>query len=209
MSARQSTQPALRAEGDSEAQLVAALKRHDDGACELLVRRYGARMLAIARRLLNDPAAAEDCVQEAFLKAFRRIDGFEGRSSLATWLHRITVNLALMRLRSRQHRSELSIDDLQPVFDAYACRTGAAWDGADAIERHVYGKQVHDLVKSKIAELPEDYRVVLMLRDIEEFDTAQVADMLEINEGTVKVRLHRARAALKKLLEPALAESRS
>ena len=204
MSARQSIPAASDSADESEAGLIAALKRKEDRACEQMVRRYGGRMLAIARRLLGDAAAAEDCVQDALLQAFRRIDGFESRSSLATWLHRITVNAALMRLRSRQHTSEVTIDDLQPVFDAYAVRTGAAWDGANAMERRVYGRQVNDLVKAKIAELPEDYRVVLMLRDVEEFDTAQVAEMLDINEGAVKVRLHRARAALKKLIEPAL-----
>ena len=209
MAVRRQISQADSVSGTAEAELVAALKRQDNGASEQMVRAYGGRMLAMAQRLMGDRAAAEDCVQEAMLQAFRRIDSFEGRSSLSTWLLRITVNAALMRLRTRQHGSEISIDHLQPVFDAHAFRTGEAWDAPADMERSVYGKQLKTLVRTKINELPERYRVVLMLRDIEELDTSQVAEILEINEGTVKVRLHRARSALKALLEPLMQESRA
>lgn len=189
------------ASGD-EASLVSRLRDGDEVAYEVLVRRYAPRMLATARRLLNDEAAAEDCMQEAFLNAFRSIDRFEERSSLSTWLHRITVNAALVRLRTRKRLGEQSIDGLMPEFDQNDCRIEPNWHFRETTEESLQRRQVRDLVIAKISELPETYRIVLMLRDIEELSTAEVAALLETTDGAVKIRLHRARAALKKLLEP-------
>jgi len=154
--------------------------------------------------MVGDSGLADDCVQEAFIKAFRNIGGFEGRSSLKTWLHRITVNEALMKLRSVDRRREDPIDDLLPDFDQNHCRIEPPWGGIPTPAELLERKSTRDLVGSKIQELPEDYRIVLQLRDIEEMTTAEVADMVGISESNVKVRLHRARAALKRLLEPIL-----
>ena len=159
-------------------------------------------MLATARRLMRDDAAAEDCLQDAFLNAFRSIDRFEGRSSLATWLHRITVNAALMRLRTRKRLGEQPIDALLPEFDENDCRIEPNWQFRETAEQSLERQQVRETVLAKINELPDPYRIVLMLRDIEELSTAEVATLLETSEGAVKTRLHRARSALKKLLEP-------
>lgn len=159
-------------------------------------------MLATARRILNDDAAAQDCVQEAFLNAFRSLERFEARSTLATWLTRITINAALMRLRSRTRRNEQSIDELGPEFDQNACRIEPHWLFPGDTDELLQRREIRELVRAKIAELPEQHRIVLMLRDIEELSTLEVAELLETTEGAVKTRLHRARAALKKLLEP-------
>lgn len=161
-------------------------------------------MRSLARRMLRDNALADDCVQEAFLKAFRHIEGFEGRSSLKTWLHRITVNEALMKLRALKRLDERPIDDLLPAFDANACRIEAPWMRLATTEEIVERESARALVVSKIGELPDSYRIILQLRDIEEMTTSEVAEMLGISETNVKVRLHRARSALKKILEPLL-----
>ena len=161
-------------------------------------------MLATATRLLGDPALAEDCVQESFISAFNNLDRFEGRSGVGTWLHRITVNACLMKLRSRRRKAEEPIDDLLPTFDENGCRIEPAWKSTRSVEDLVAEQQVRELVMEKIGELPDSYRIVLVLRDIEELDTREVAEILDTTEGAVKVRLHRARAALKKLLEPIL-----
>ena len=190
---------------DDEGALLAAVRQKDERACAQFVRRYGGRMLVTATRLLGDPVLAEDCVQESFLTAFRSLDRFEGRSGVGTWLHRITVNACLMKLRTRRRKAEESIDDLLPVFDENDCRIEPAWTVMRPVDELVADRQVRDLVIRRIGDLPEAYRIVLMLRDIEEMDTREVAEVLEISEGAVKVRLHRARAALKKLLEPILA----
>ena len=188
----------------AESSLVAALKSGDDGAAETLVRTYGPRLLAVATRILNDRALAEDCLQETFLAAFRKIDGFEERASLRSWLHRIAVNQALMKLRSRKAKAERPIDDLQPEFDADHCRLEPSWSQLATPEEIFEDAGRRALVRRKIEELPESYALVLKLRDIEELTTAEVAEALDTSEANVRVRLHRARAALKVLLEPLL-----
>ena len=188
----------------SEASLVAALKAGDEGAAENLVRTHAPWMIAVAGRMLADPALAEDCVQEAFINVFRKIGDFEERSSLKTWLHRVVVNQALMKLRSRRNRSECLIDDLLPAFDENACRIEASWQYLATPDEIFEHKDRRALIHSKINGLPESYRVILQMRDIEELTTREVAEGLGLSEANVKVRLHRARSALKKLLEPVL-----
>ena len=187
---------------ESENALIAGVRRNDPQACAQFVRRFTPRMLAVARRLLGDDMAAEDCVQEAFLNAFRNIDRFEERSSPETWLHRITVNVALMRLRSDKRRNEGSIEELLPDFDRQGCRIEPIWQMQDSVEEIVQRREIQELVMATVGELPESYRTGFILRDIEEMDTNDVAEFMGISEGAVRVRLHRARAALKKLLEP-------
>ena len=196
--------PGLQEGQLSEESLVAALKAGDKQAAEVLVRSEAGRMIAVAKRMLGDHALAEDCVQDAFIKLFRNIQGFEQRSSLRSWVHRIVVNEALMKLRSKRTRGEAPIDELLPEFDENACRIEGPWQYL-ATPEEIYARQDRrSLVLAKIDELPESYRVVLLLRDIEELSTREVADGLGLSEANVKVRQHRARSALKKLLEPLL-----
>ena len=186
----------------ADSELIAALRGGDDRAYELIVREHTPRMLATARRLLNDEAEAQDSVQEAFLNAFRGIDRFEEKAALGTWLHRIVINAALQRLRTRRRRAEESIEPLLPEFDDNDCRLEPRWGFPQSVEQIVQQRALCDLVISSIHKLPELHRTVLLLRDIEELDTNEVAAILDISAGTVKTRLHRARAALKKLLHP-------
>lgn len=193
---------AREAPGTKERGVVEALRRGDDGVFETIVRQYSPRMLATARRMMRDEAAAQDCVQDAFLSAYSKIGEFEARSTLATWLHRITVNAALMKLRTNRRRREDPIDPLLPTFDDYGCRIGPLSPIPVSADALIEQEQVRQTVLAKIGELPDSYRIVLMLRDIEELDTQEVANMLDVSQGAVKIRLHRARSALKKLLEP-------
>jgi RNA polymerase sigma-70 factor (ECF subfamily) len=186
----------------SDASLVRALQSGEAAAYETMVRSYGPRMLATAKRLLRGEEDARDAVQEAFVQAFRNIGSFEGRSSLGTWLHRIAVNAALMKMRARRRKPEGSIDELLPAFDTDGCRIEPLWQLDESVESMVQRDQVRDLVRQSIDALPDDYRAIVILRDIEGHDTATVAEMLDISREAVKTRLHRARAALKKLLEP-------
>ena len=191
----------------TESMLVAALKAGEAAAYEQMVREYGGRMLAVAERLLCNHADAQEAVQDAFLSAFRSLDKFDGRSLLSTWLHRIVVNAALMKARSMRRHPERSIDDLLPAFQADGHHASAIgrWTrtGLEATEQN----ETKEVIRSKIESLPESYRNVLILRDIEELDTETVAVMLELSPGAVKVRLHRARQALRTLLEPVFGES--
>jgi RNA polymerase sigma-70 factor (ECF subfamily) len=188
---------ATRGKADSHATLVARLQAGDPDAYETLVRVHGGRLLCVARRLLGNEDA-EDAVQEAFIKAFKAIGTFEERAQLQTWLHRIVVNTALMKLRTRKRKPEESIDELLPAFqaDGHQIAESREWSDA-ALER----KETASLVRRAIASLPEQYRVVLVLRDLEERDTAETAAVLGTSTTVVKVRLHRARQALRTLLD--------
>jgi RNA polymerase sigma-70 factor (ECF subfamily) len=183
-----------------EPALVARLRAGEESAFEQLVRSNSGRLLAAARRLLHNEEDARDAVQSAFIRAFQSIGRFREESRLSTWLHRILVNEALMKLRSRKGKEE-SIDDLLPSFqeDGHQVRETADWsDLADkALERAETAKMVNRL----IGELPESYRTVLVLWDIEGMSNAEIAEMLGISANLVKVRLHRARQALRTLLE--------
>jgi RNA polymerase sigma-70 factor (ECF subfamily) len=193
------------AAGVDEAALLAALRAGEDWAFEMLVRTYGGRLLAVARRFTDCDADAHDVVQSAYLSAFRSLHQFEGTSQLSTWLHRIVVNAALMRLRSRRRRPEESIEDMLPRFqeDGHHVEQFSAWQmPADEL---IAREEVRARVRAAIAQLPDSYRTVLLLRDIEELSTQEVAGMLSLTSNAVKVRLHRARQALAKLLSPAFA----
>lgn len=184
-----------------DAVLVERLRGGYPQAFELLVREYGGRMLATARRLVGTDDEARDVLQEAFLAAFRAIDTFAGAARLSTWLHRIVINAALMRLRSRRRRREESIDDLLPRFDdeGHWAEPASRWDTSTDVllERG----ETRAMVRKAIDRLPLNYRSVLLLRDIEELDTDETASLLGVTPNAVKTRLHRARQALRTLLQ--------
>lgn len=183
-----------------ETELVAALRMGDDRAFETLVRTHSGRMLSVCRRILRSDEEARDAVQEAFVSAFKSIRSFEGTCRLGTWLHRIAVNASLMRLRSRKRRPEESIDDLLPAFQDNGHAAVEPRDWSPSALQQVETRETRDFVRDCIDRLPEIYRMVLLLRDIQELDTAEAALVLGVTEGVVKVRLHRARHALRKLL---------
>jgi RNA polymerase sigma-70 factor (ECF subfamily) len=178
----------------------------DSTYIESMVRNNIAWMIAVADRLLADRALAEDAVQEAFISAFRGLDKFQNRSTLRTWLHRITVNTSLMKLRQLKRLAEQPIDEYLPEFDDNECRVEAVWQAIPSTEEIIANEQHCLQIHAGINQLPDAYRIVLLLRDIEGYDTGEVAQLLDISESNVKVRLHRARAALKKLIEPLLRE---
>jgi len=183
-----------------EAELLGALREGREEAFETLVRTHSGRMLSVCRRILRSDEEAKDAVQEAFVSAFRGISSFEGTSLLGTWLHRIAVNASLMRLRSKKRRPEDSIDELLPTFkdDGHARIEPRDW--SPSALQLVESRETREFVRGCIDRLPDMYRVVLLLRDIEEMDTSKAAEVLGVSEGVVKVRLHRARHALRRLL---------
>ena len=188
----------------SESGLVGRLRSGDRPATERFVREHAGWMLSLAQRFLKDSGLAEDCVQEAFLQAFRKIGEFEGRSALKSWLYRITTNTALMKLRSSRCAVEQSIEEVMPHLDRDCCQTAACWTEMPTPHEMLERKEIGQLVAAKMMELPDSYRIVLLLRDIEGMSTEETATILAVTQGAVKVRLHRARAAFKVLVEPVL-----
>lgn len=189
---------------EADAELVTRLRAGDESAYEALVRRHGPRLLATARRLLRQEEDARDAVQDAFLQSFRGLDRFQGDARLSTWLHRIVVNASLMKLRTRRRKPESPIDDLLPRFreDGHQAEPAAPW--RDTAHGRLERRETRDLVRRGIDALPETYRTVLVLRDIEGLDTAETSQALGIGAEAVKTRLHRARQALRQILDPHL-----
>lgn len=190
-----------RASG-SETSFVAALRTGDAAAYERLVREESPRLLAVTRRILRNEDDARDALQDAFIQAFRNISSFAGASKLSTWLHRIAVNAALMKLRTRKRQAEdeleeAAIEKALPTFSAdghwaFACR-----DWSKSADGLLQARETRELVRSALDALPTQHRLVLVLRDIEEMDTQEAATALGISETACKVRLHRARHALR------------
>lgn len=171
-------------------------------AFETLVRDNIGWMLSLANGILRDVAMAEDAVQSAFANIHKGLDGFENRAAIKTWMHRIVVNEALMVLRKTSRLKEQSLDGLSPEFDAKGCRIVAEAITWETPETELTSQQTLAIVRNEISSLPEAYSLVLILRDIKGMPTAEVAEILDLSEANVRVRLHRARAALKKRLEP-------
>lgn len=190
---------------DAESVLLTALRAGDDSAYEQMIRTYGGSILNKVRHIVIQEEDAHDCLQETFIQAFRKLHTFEQRSTLKTWLHKLAINIALMKVRSRQRKDELALEDWMGTFDELDERIEPHWDFGESVESLVLRNSTCTLVKQSIDALPDQYRIVLLLRDIEGYDTEEVANLLETSTGTIKTRLHRARAALKKKLEPLFA----
>ncbi|MFN0051176.1 MAG: sigma-70 family RNA polymerase sigma factor [Planctomycetales bacterium] len=201
MSQSTGVSPQGAASRSAEEDLLASLRAGDQQAYERVVRAHGGRLLSVARRLMHQEQDAQDAVQDAFLSAFRSLDQFDGQSLLSTWLHRIVVNACLMKLRTRRRKPEQSLEALLPRFkdDGHQLDPPAPWsEPAEVAAQRV---ETREFVRRSIAQLPESYRTVLLLRDIEELDTEETARMLEVSIPVVKTRLHRARQALRTLLD--------
>lgn len=191
----------------SEAELLKQLQSGDSTAFEQLVRLHGTRMLATARRFFHNEEDTADAVQDAFISAYKGIKTFKADSLLGTWLHRIVVNSCLMRRRSRDRRPTVPIEDLLPQFDETGHHCAPVRVFRDTPPDKLVAKELRQLVRDCIDQLPESYREVLILRDIEQLDTEVTAETLGLSAGVVKVRLHRARQALRTLLAPAMQEA--
>jgi len=198
------TAPIAALEAEAQACLARRLKAREPGAFEELAQSMGGRMFCVARRLLRCEQDAEDAVQDAFAGAVRCIDQFDGNALLSTWLHRITVNACLMKLRRMGRRPARLLGDVPPeALNDLPVEPPFRAGGEDA-DSELLREEVCDLVRSNIATLPEPFRVILILRDVEGLSTEEAAHALDISAAAAKTRLHRARQLLRDLLEPVL-----
>jgi len=185
---------------ETDRQLLEAIRRDDPAAFEEFVRRYGSRIYGFGVRVCGEPEAAKDVAQETLLQAFRSVKDVQEPKALRSWLYRVVSNACLMRRRKRKHepRRELSLDELMPGGPDEAGIQIP--DAADLPDVEAAREEAREAVHAGIAELSPEYRMVLLLRDIEQLSTKETADALELNESTVKMRLHRARLMLRKVL---------
>lgn len=182
----------------NEESLIEGLKNHEPDACTCLVKRFAPLVFAHARRMVHDSDEAEEVLQLTFMKACEKIDSFEGRSSLGTWLYRIATNQALMKLRSQKRDfvpladavEHLQPDDIpQNTYSWSKLPTTAALDA-----------ELRTQLEAALNELPDGLRVVFVLRDLQGLSTDETARHLGLGTSAVKVRLHRARLRLRELL---------
>jgi RNA polymerase sigma-70 factor (ECF subfamily) len=179
-----------------EAALLEGLRRKDRDACTCLLKRFAPRLYRLAVHLMGDPDEAEDVLQEGFIQACAHIDDFAGRSGLGTWLHRTVRNAALARLR----RKSLATAPL-PAADATPSAVHEALvDDTDEPRDAVLARERAEMLERAIVALPDGLRAAFVLRDLEGMSTKESAAALGITESAVKVRLHRARLALRAFL---------
>ncbi len=193
--------PGSQDQEHSEITLLDKLRQGDSASFEQLIREHGGYLMTITRRYLKSEADVQDSVQDTFLQAFRSVGQFEGRSSIKSWLHRIAVNSALMKIRAQGRRMEELVDDNANLFDEHGKRIESEPEIGDSVEDEAITKETRKSVRIHIEQLPELSRNLLLLRDIEGYSTEETAELLSISIASVKTGLHRARKSLKKRIE--------
>jgi RNA polymerase sigma-70 factor (ECF subfamily) len=179
----------------SDEEVVARVLAGETGTFEIIMRRYNQRLYRVARAILRNDGEAEDVMQDAYVRAYEHLDQFAGRAKFSTWLTRIAVHEAL----ARQHRRN-RYQDLEPMSE----QEGDPMDRFASLalnpEQQAANSEIRRLLEEAVEKLPDAYRAIFILRDVEDMSTTDAADALEITEENVKVRLHRARALLRKSL---------
>ncbi len=192
----------MRKEPDPDYETVLRCQKGDVEAFEQIVIRHQKKMFNISYRMTGDYNEAAEVVQDAFLSAYKNIKGFRGGARFSTWLYTIVINLSrnrLKQMKARTHREPLSIDDPLRTNDGEMKLDHPSNDVPvpDRLERHEVKQWVHGCIKS----LEDEFREVVVLRDIQGFSYSEISDMLKVAEGTVKSRLHSAREYLKNCLK--------
>lgn len=167
-----------------------------------LYSEYYPKIVGYLRRLVGD-AEAEDVAQEAFVKISRSLDGFRGDSSLSTWIYRIATNAAMDHHRKPSSRGAAKSVDLPADEDLSSEERVLLHDNAPRLDTALIRKDMNECIRGLVNDLPENYRVVLMLGDLEGFSNAEIAEILGLSLETVKIRMHRARKQLKKSMDAA------
>lgn len=174
----------------NEQKLIEKASGGDPSAFNRLMANHEKKMYAVALRMFANREDAQDCLQEAMLRVYRSIGTFKGQSSFSTWLYRITMNTCLDELRRKKNKQSTSLDSL----------LDQGWSPADeesTPEKHAVRSEVRREIQSAIRELPEDMRSAVVLRDIQGFAYDEIAQMLNVNVGTIKSRISRAREKLR------------
>lgn len=196
-------------EPELESALIQRLRAGDTAALETLMAAHASRLYRLAYGITRNDADAEEVVQDVFLTLFRKIESFEGRAALGSWLYRVTTNAALIKHRGKRAALEVSLEDQLPTYTADGHREGdrayllADWSATP--EETLLTGEARKTLERGLDRLPDHYRAVLVLRDVEELPNEEVADILGESVPTIKSRLHRARMALREELTRALA----
>ncbi len=178
-----------RLEGWADEEVVGRVRAGEVGLFEIIMRRYNQRLYRVARAIVRDDGEAEDVMQAAYVLAYEHLDQFEGRAPFSVWLTRIAVREALGRLRLRKRVSSVDENEMdgEPAVNQFV-------ETSPNPEQSASRAELGQLLQEALLDLPEQYRAVVILRDVEELSTAETAAVLEISEENVKIRLHRGRS---------------
>lgn len=195
-------------EDESEARFIRRLQERDERAFLDLVQLYQARVYKLMFRMLGRRDEAEDMAQEVFVQVFKAVSSFRGDSKLSTWIYRIAINLCKNRLKYLNRRQSQSQDEYEPVAERQELSAAAGVTSGDVArpDHLIEGYQLEGIVQQCIAEMEPDFREVLVLRDVEDLSYEELSAITGLPDGTVKSRLHRARATLKAAVERQLGE---
>lgn len=179
-------------------ELIELFKKGDHLSFEELISRYSAKAFSLATRLTGSHEDAEEALQDVFVTVYRKIHGFEGKSAFSSWFYRVTVNSALMKLRKRRQTPAISLEEF--IANTHEMPVSKAPEGeGDLVTARA---QVSEALDKAIQSLPDDYRPVFILRDIDGLTSKEVAKILDLTVPAVKSRLHRSRLMLRKKLTP-------
>lgn len=184
----------------SEEAFVQGLRRGEEWAYRKLVQEWTSKLYHLAYRFLKREEEAKEVVQDVFRKVFEKIDSFKGDSKISTWLYRVTVNEALMRVRSRRGDPEVSWEEVLPKFED-GIWTDRVQNWAKLPEAALLEKEAQAFIQQCIQELPESYRAPYLLKDVEQLSENEVCQILGLEKSVMKVRVHRARLFLRKKIE--------
>lgn len=185
----------------ADLELVERLKRGDAAALEALMERYASRVYRLAHGITRNAADAEEVEQDVFLTLFRKIGTFEGRAALGSWIYRVTANAALIKRRGKRFEVEVPLEDHLPTFKEDGHRDGdrayVLADWSQSPEEELLSRETRAMLNRALDELPDHYRAVLVLADVEGLSNEEAAAALEESVASVKSRLHRARMTLR------------
>lgn len=178
-------------------ELVEGLRKGDQACLLEIVTRYSEKVHNLAMRISRNQEDAEEILQDVFMTVFRKVDKFEGKSAFSSWLYRITVNTAFMKLRKRKQTAAISLEDITPnVKESWVSERREENDANFMASRH----ELREQLEAAINKLPEEYRVIFILRDVDGLSNQEVGEVLGITVPAVKSRLHRSRLLLRKKL---------
>ncbi len=182
----------------SDVELIHEWRKGEVECFEELSERYGAKIYGLALRLMRNTQDAEEVLQDVFVTLYRKIDTFEGKSSFSSWLYRITFNAALMRLRKRREPQSLTLEDALPQINSSIAQ--GLVEQVDT-EKSAWRGQLMVALENAVQKLPDEYRLVFVLKDVDGLTSREVAEILKISVPAVKSRLHRSRLMMRRRLK--------
>ncbi len=186
--------------GLSDSELIERFKKGEKQVLDELLKRYYSRVYRLAYGILRNPQDAEEVIQEVFLRVFQKLDEFKGESSFSSWLYRVAVNTTYMKLRDKKGASMISLNEIGKLIDEQMVKSGSSqWIARPDDE--LLTEEALKIISDAIEQLPDDFKTVLILRDVEGLSTEEVGKILGLTVPAVKSRLHRARLFLRKKLE--------